>query len=220
MGQKVHPISFRLGVIRTWDSRWFAKKDYARLLHEDLKIRKFIKDRFQHAGIARIEIERASNRCKITIATARPGIIIGPKGSEIEGLRKQLEAETGKQILINIEEVKKTELNAQLVSENIAAQLMRRIGFRRAMKKAVQATMDNGALGVRIACAGRLAGSEMARSEWYRKGRVPLHTLRADIDFGMAQAQTKYGVVGVKVWIFLGEVFGKDKATAAVKEKK
>ncbi|MFH0793811.1 MAG: 30S ribosomal protein S3 [bacterium] len=219
MGQKVHPISFRLGVIRTWESRWFAKKDYARLLHEDLKIRKFIKDRFQHAGIARIEIERASNRCKITIATARPGIIIGPKGSEIEGLRKQLEAETGKQILINIEEVKKTELNAQLVAENIAAQLMRRIGFRRAMKKAVQSSMDAGALGIRIAAAGRLAGSEMARSEWYRKGRVPLHTLRADIDFGMAQARTKYGVVGIKVWIFLGEVFGKEKRPVGVQEK-
>ena len=211
MGQKVHPTSFRLGVIKDWESRWFSQRDYASLLHEDLFIRKEIKNRFYHAGIAKIDIERASNRAKITIRTARPGIIIGRKGIEIENLRRDLEKKTNKKILINIEEVKKTDLVAQLVADNVSAQLLRRIGFRRVMKKAVQASMRSGALGIRINCAGRLAGSEMARAEWYREGRVPLHTLRADIDYGLTEAKTKYGMIGIKVWIFQGEVFKKEK---------
>lgn len=218
MGQKVNPISNRLGIIRSWDSRWYTTPvKYAEFLHEDLKLRESICGQFHHAGIARVLIERAGNRCKITISTARPGIIIGPKGSEIDNLRKKLERRTGRTISINIEEVKKTEMAAQLVAENVASQLMRRIGFRRAMKKTMQATMDAGALGIKIACGGRLAGSEMARREWYRKGRVPLHTLRADIDYGFAEAKTKFGIIGVKVWIFKGEIF-KDvtsKRTAA-----
>ena len=214
MGQKVHPTSFRLGVIKDWESRWFSQRDYALLLHEDLFIRKEIKSRFYHAGIAKIDIERASNRAKITIHTARPGIIIGRKGIEIEGLRRDLEKKTNKKILINIEEVKKTDLVAQLVADNVSSQLLRRIGFRRAMKKAVQASMRSGALGIRINCAGRLAGAEMARSEWYREGRVPLHTLRADIDYGLTEAKTKYGIIGIKVWIFRGEVFKKEKKPA------
>ncbi len=211
MGQKVHPTSFRLGVIKDWESRWFSQRDYALLLHEDLSIRKEIKNRFHHAGIAKIDIERASNRAKITIQTARPGIIIGRKGIEIESLRRDLEKKTGKKILINIEEVKRTELVAQLVADNVSSQLLRRIGFRRVMKRAVQASMKCGALGIRINCAGRLAGAEMARSEWYREGRVPLHTLRADIDYGLTEAKTKYGMIGVKVWIFRGEVFKKEQ---------
>ena len=211
MGQKVHPTSFRLGVIKDWESRWFSQRDYALLLHEDIFIRKEIKSRFYHAGIAKIDIERASNRAKITIRTARPGIIIGRKGIEIENLRRDLEKKTNKKILINIEEVKKTELVAQLVADNVSAQLLRRIGFRRVMKRAVQASMRSGALGIRINCAGRLAGAEMARAEWYREGRVPLHTLRADIDYGMTEAKTKYGMIGIKVWIFRGEVFKKEK---------
>ena len=216
MGQKVNPISNRLGIIRTWDSRWFTSRtNYVNFLHEDILLREQIRKRFYHAGIASIIIERAGNRCKLTISTARPGIIIGPKGSEIEGLRKDLEARTGKSVTINIEEVKRTELSAQLVAENIASQLMRRIGFRRAMKKTMQASMDAGALGIKINCAGRLAGSEMARREWYRKGRVPLHTLRADIDYGIAEARTKFGIIGVKVWIFKGEKFREVKKKAA-----
>jgi small subunit ribosomal protein S3 len=212
VGQKIHPTSFRLGYIKTWESRWYAKKEYGALLHEDISIRKMIKQKFQHAGIPRIDIERASNRAKITIHTARPGIIIGRKGVEIESLRKILEAQTKKQILINIEEVRKPDLWAQLVAENVASQLMRRIGFRRAMKRTVQSSLKSGALGVKIACAGRLAGAEMARAEWYREGRVPLHTLRADIDYGLTEAKTKYGMIGVKVWIFRGEVFPAEKA--------
>lgn len=207
MGHKVHPYAFRLGVIRDWESRWYSRRDYARLLHEDIRMRREILKRFEHAGIAKIEIEQASNRAKVTIHTARPGIIIGKKGVEIEALRKMLEGLTGKQVLVNIEEVKKPDTSAQLVAENVSGQLMRRIGFRRAMKRTVQACMKAGALGVKIRCAGRLGGSEMARREWYREGRVPLHTLRADIDFGLAKAGTKYGQIGVKVWIFRGEVF-------------
>jgi len=207
VGHKVHPYAFRLGVIRDWESRWYSRRDYARLLHEDIRMRREILKRFEHAGIAKIEIEQASNRAKVTIHTARPGIIIGKKGVEIEALRKMLEGLTGKQVLVNIEEVKKPDTSAQLVAENVSGQLMRRIGFRRAMKRTVQACMKAGALGVKIRCAGRLGGSEMARREWYREGRVPLHTLRADIDFGLAEAGTKYGQIGVKVWIFRGEVF-------------
>lgn len=212
MGQKINPISARLGITRSWDSRWFTtKNNYADFLHEDIRLRDLIRRRFYHAGVSNVLIERAGNRAKITISTARPGIIIGPKGSEIENLRKDLEARTGKTVTINIEEVKRTEMSSQLVSENIASQLMRRIGFRRAMKKTMQATMDAGALGIRIACSGRLGGAEMSRYEWYRKGRVPLHTLRADIDYGFAEAKTKFGIIGIKVWIFKGEVFRETK---------
>lgn len=208
MGQKVNPVGFRLGVIKQWESRWYANsKEYPALLHEDLSIRKEIKKRFYHAGISRVDIERASNRAKITIHTARPGIIIGRKGMEIEALRKVLEKKTGKQLIINIEEIKKADLVAQLVAENVASQLMRRIGFRRAMKKTVLSSIKAGAQGIKIHCSGRLAGAEMARSEWYREGRVPLHTIRADIDYGFAEAKTKYGLIGIKVWIFRGEVF-------------
>ena len=217
MGQKINPISNRIGITRSWDSRWYTvKTSYADFLHEDIRLRDLIRRRFFHAGISNVLIERAGNRCKITIATARPGIIIGPKGSEIENLRKDLEARTGKTVTINIEEVKRTEMAAQLVAENVASQLIRRIGFRRAMKKTMQATMDAGALGVRIACSGRLGGAEMSRYEWYRKGRVPLHTLRADIDYGFAEAKTKFGIIGIKVWIFKGEVFKAIKKKAAV----
>lgn len=211
MGQKVNPIGLRLGVIRDWESRWYATKEYSSLLHEDIRIRDQVKSKFRHAGIARILIERASTRAKITIHTARPGIVIGRKGSEIEALKKSLEANTDKQILINIEEVRKPDLIAQLVAENVANQLLRRISFRRAMKRTVQNTMKSGALGIKINCAGRLAGAEMARSEWYREGRVPLHTLRADVDYGFYEAHTKYGSIGIKVWIFRGEIFDKDK---------
>jgi len=216
VGQKINPISNRLGITRSWDSRWYTvKTNYAEFLHEDIRLRDLIRRRFYHAGIASVLIERAGNRAKITISTARPGIIIGPKGSEIENLRKDLEGRTGRTVTINIEEVKRTELSAQLVSENIAGQLTRRIGFRRAMKKTMQSSMDAGALGIRIACSGRLGGSEMSRYEWYRKGRVPLHTLRADIDYGFAEAKTKFGIIGIKVWIFKGEVFKQVKKAAA-----
>lgn len=220
MGQKVNPIGFRLGVIREWDSRWYAKEKYSDLLHEDLKIRDQIKKKFYHAGVARVEIDRASDRAKITIHTARPGIIIGRKGSEIEALRKSLEAMTGKRIFININEIKKPDLVAQLVAENIAAQLLRRISFRRAMKKALQSTMKAGAQGIRVNCKGRLGGAEMSRMEWFREGRVPLHTLRADIDYGLAVAQTKYGAIGVKVWVFLGEIFPQMGETSSSPIKK
>ncbi len=207
MGQKVNPIGLRIGITRTWDSRWFAKNDFPKLVHEDYKIRRYIKDRLKHAGISRIEIERAANKVRIIIHTARPGIVIGKKGAEIEALKKALEELTeGKEIHIDIIEVRRPELDAQLVAENIATQLERRVSFRRAMKRAVALAMRFGAQGVRVQCKGRLGGAEIARKEWYREGRVPLHTLRADIDYGFAEANTKYGVIGVKVWIFKGEV--------------
>ena len=214
MGQKTHPIGFRLGATRTWSSRWFATKGYAGLLHEDVKIRRYIKDQLYHAGISKIDIERSANRARITISTARPGIIIGRKGSEVEKLKNELQARTAKEIYLNIEEVIHPELDAQLVSENVALQLQKRVAFRRAMKKAVTSSLRLGADGIRIACAGRLGGAEIARREWYRDGRVPLHTLRADIDFGMATAHTTYGTIGVKVWIFKGEVLAKAPAEA------
>ncbi|MBI5154971.1 30S ribosomal protein S3 [Candidatus Poribacteria bacterium] len=214
MGQKVNPHGFRLGVIKDWDSRWYFPKNYADYLHEDIRVRRAIKSRFVHAGVARIEIERAAKRLKVTIHTARPGIIIGKKGAEIETLRRDLDKMTGKQVLINIEEVKRPDLNAQLVAENVANQLLRRISFRRAMKRSVQSCLKSGALGAKIHCSGRLGGSEMARSEWVSEGRVPLHTLRADIDYGLAEAKTKYGIIGVKVWIFRGEVFDKESKRA------
>jgi small subunit ribosomal protein S3 len=206
LGQKVHPIGLRLGIIKSWDSKWFAKRQYANLVHEDAKIRKFLKDKLYHAGISQIEIARAADRARIRIHTARPGIVIGKKGAEIEALKRQLEQMVRREILIDIQEVRKPEMDATLVAENIALQLTRRVAFRRAMKKAVSSALKFGAKGVRVACAGRLGGAEMARREWYREGRVPLHTLRADIDYGTAVAKTTYGVIGVKVWIFKGEV--------------
>ena len=206
MGQKVHPVGLRLGIIRTWDSRWFARKGYAQLVVEDARIRSFIKKKLYHAGVSRIEIERAADQAKIRIHTARPGIVIGKKGAEIEALKRQLAPLVRRQILIDIQEVRKPELEATLVAENVALQLTRRVAFRRAMKKAVGGALKFGAKGVRVACSGRLGGAEMARYEWYREGRVPLHTLRADIDYGTAAAKTTYGIIGVKVWIFKGEV--------------
>lgn len=206
MGQKVHPKGMRLGIIRDWDSRWYAGKEYKTLLHEDLKIREFIKKRLYQAGIASVEIERAANRIKVIVNTAKPGIVIGRGGAEVEALRRDLEQLTGKQVNLNIAEIKKPELNAQLVAENVAAQLEKRIAFRRAMKQAVGRAMRLGAQGIRIACGGRLAGAEIARTEWYSEGKVPLHTLRADIDYGFAEANTTYGKIGVKVWIYKGEV--------------
>ena len=207
MGQKIHPVGFRLKVIRGWQSRWYAPKaEYANLLHEDLKIRKHIKEKFYHTGISRVEIERAAKRIRVHVYTARPGIIIGKKGADIEALKKELSKLTGKEIYINIREIKRPELDAQLVAENVAQQLERRVAFRRALKKTVSNTMRFGAKGVKINIAGRLGGSEMGRREWYREGRVPLQTIRADIDYGFARALTTYGVIGVKVWLFKGEV--------------
>lgn len=206
MGQKVHPIGFRLGINRTWDSKWYTKKNYAEQLHEDIKIREFLEVRLKHTGISKIEVERAVNKIKINIHASRPGIIIGKKGLEIEKLKKEIHKITNKQAMINIHEIRKTELDAKLVAENVAMQLERRIAFRRAMKKAVASAIRFGAKGVKISCSGRLGGSEMARREWYREGRVPLHTLRANIDYGFACAKTTFGVIGVKVWIFKGEV--------------
>jgi small subunit ribosomal protein S3 len=210
MGQKTHPIGFRLGAIRTWDSKWFAAKNYALFLHEDLKMKRFLKQRLYQAGISKMEIERAANkdkRAKMNIWTSRPGIVIGRKGVEVENLKKELQRLTDKEILLNITEVKRPEVDAQLVSENVALQLERRVSFRRAMKRNVSQAMKFGAKGIKIMCSGRLAGAEMARTEWYREGRVPLQTIRADIDYGVATAKTKYGVIGVKVWLFKGEVF-------------
>ena len=206
MGQKVHPIGFRLGVIRSWDSRWFREKGYAEWLLEDLKLRTFIHSKLKSAGISRVDIERAANKCKINVHTARPGIVIGKKGAGIEQLKKDLQKLSGSEIFLNIHEVRKAETDAQLVAESVAQQLERRVAFRRAMKKSMQTAMKFGAKGVRIACAGRLGGSEMGRKEWYRDGRVPLHTLRADIEYGFAEAKTTYGIIGCKCWIFKGEV--------------
>lgn len=213
MGQKVNPIGFRVGGIKTWRSQWFADKNYSELVHEDIKIRKYLKKKLYHAGVSRIEIERAANKAKVNIYAARPGIIIGKKGSEIEKLKKELEEVSNSEVIINILEVRKPEVDAQLVAENVALQLERRVAFRRAMKKCVTSSLKFGAKGIRVNCAGRLGGAEMARSEWYREGRVPLHTLRADIDWGFAEANTAYGLIGVKVWIFHGEVLPGKKGT-------
>ncbi|MEC7676325.1 MAG: 30S ribosomal protein S3 [Pseudomonadota bacterium] len=210
MGQKVNPIGLRLGINRTWDSRWFASRDYADLLHEDLRIRKFLFDKLKQAGISRIVIERPAKRARITIYTARPGVVIGKKGQDIEKLRQDLSKRTGVDVHLNIVEIRKPETDAKLVAENIAQQLERRVAFRRTMKRAVQSAMRLGAEGIRINCGGRLGGAEIARIEWYREGRVPLHTLRADIDYGEATAQTTYGCCGVKVWVFKGEVLAHD----------
>jgi small subunit ribosomal protein S3 len=212
VGQKTHPTGFRLGIIKTWSSRWYAEKDFSRYLHEDLRIRKYIKAKLYHAGIARIDIERAANKSRINIFTARPGIIIGKKGSEIEKLKGELQRMTDKEVYINISEVQRPETDSQLIAENVCMQLERRVAFRRAMKKAVTSTLKCGALGIKITCAGRLGGAEMARTEWYREGRVPLHTLRADIDYGFAEAKTTYGIIGVKVWVFHGETLTRGRA--------
>ena len=211
MGQKVHPIGFRLGINRTWESRWYADTDYAEKLHADLTLRKFLKKRLYHAGISKIELERAANKVKVNIFAARPGIIIGKKGSEVEELKRELAKLTNDECFINIQEVRKPEVDAQLVAENVALQMIRRVAFRRAMKRSVSMALKFGAQGIKIECSGRLGGAEMSRREWYREGRVPLHTLRADIDYGFAEAKTTYGIIGVKVLIFKGEVFGKDQ---------
>ena len=211
MGQKVHPIGFRLGIVKTWGSRWYSEADYSKLLHEDIKLRNYLKKRLYHAGISRIEIERAASKAKVNIFAARPGIIIGKKGSEVEALKKELAKLTDKEIFLNIQEVRKPEVDAQLVAENVALQLERRVAFRRAMKKSVSMALKFGAQGIKITCSGRLGGAEMSRTEWYREGRVPLHTLRADIDYGFAEAKTTYGIIGVKVLIFKGEVLSQEQ---------
>jgi small subunit ribosomal protein S3 len=210
MGQKVNPIGLRLGINRTWDSRWYADGDYGELLHEDLKIRSFLTKRLSQAGVARVVIERPAKKARITIHTARPGVVIGKKGADIERLRREVTKLTDSEVHINIVEIRKPEIEAQLVAENIAQQLERRVAFRRAMKRAVQSAMRLGALGIRINCGGRLGGAEIARAEWYREGRVPLHTLRADVDYGTATARTAYGTCGVKVWVFKGEIMEHD----------
>jgi len=207
VGQKVNPKGLRIGIIRDWEGKWFAdKKNYAALLHEDLKIREFIKKKLFAAGVSQVQIERAANRVKVFIHTAKPGIVIGRGGAEVENLRKQLEQISGKQVSVNIVEIKVPEIDAQLVAEGVAAQLEKRVAFRRAMKQVVNRSMKMGAKGIRIASGGRLAGAEIARTEWYSEGKVPLHTLRADIDYGFAEANTTYGKIGIKVWIYKGEV--------------
>jgi len=207
MGQKVHPYGLRLGYTKTWKSRWFAKKDYSSLLHEDMKIKQKLREDLKSAGVASIEVERPGNKLRITIHTARPGIIIGRKGAEIDRLRQQIQKQTGREVLpINIQEVRRPELNAQLVAESIAMQLEKRVAFRRAMRKAVDSALRFGCKGIKVRCGGRLNGAEIARTEWYLQGRLPLHTLRADIDYGLAEARTTYGVIGVKCWIYNGEI--------------
>jgi small subunit ribosomal protein S3 len=210
MGQKVNPIGFRLGINRTWDSRWYADSGYGDLLHEDLKIRRFLLKRLEQAGVAKVVIERPAKKARITIHTARPGVVIGKKGADIEKLKAEVAKMTDSEIHLNIVEIRKPEIEAQLVAENIAQQLVRRVAFRRAMKRAVQSAMRLGAQGIRINCGGRLGGAEIARMEWYREGRVPLHTLRADVDYGTKTAHTAYGTCGVKVWVFKGEIMEHD----------
>ena len=211
MGQKVNPIGFRLGINRTWDSRWYAgKKEYGKLLQEDIKIRAHLSDRLKQAGVSRIVIERPHKKCRITIHSARPGVVIGKKGADIEKLKNDVQKYTGDEVHLNIVEIRKPEIDAKLVAENIAQQLERRIAFRRVMKRAQQSAMRLGALGIRINCAGRLGGAEIARMEWYKEGKIPLHTLRADVDYGVATAKTTYGTCGVKVWIFKGEIMEHD----------
>jgi small subunit ribosomal protein S3 len=211
VGQKVNPIGFRLGVIRSWDSKWVSKKNFARWLHEDILLRRHIRASLERAGISRVQIERAGDKAKVNVFTARPGIVIGKRGAGVESLKKELQKKVASEVFLNIREVRKAEVDAQLVAENVASQLVNRVAFRRAMKKAVSTSLKFGAKGIKIRCAGRLGGAEMARTEWYREGRVPLHTLRADIDFGLATAKTTYGTIGVKVWIFKGEVLDKNR---------
>jgi small subunit ribosomal protein S3 len=210
MGQKINPIGFRLGVNRTWDSRWYAEGDYATMLHDDLHIRDYLRRKLVQAGVSKIIIERPAKRARVTIHTARPGVVIGKKGADIEKLRSDLAKMTGGDVHLNIVEIRKPEIDAQLVAENVSQQLERRVHFRRAMKRAVQSAMRLGAQGIRINCGGRLGGAEIARTEWYREGRVPLHTLRADVDYGTATAKTTYGACGIKVWIFKGEIMEHD----------
>ncbi|MGD1999725.1 MAG: 30S ribosomal protein S3 [Desulfobacterales bacterium] len=211
MGQKVNPIGLRLGIVKTWESRWYADKNYADYILEDYKVRSFIKKKLYHAGVSRIEIERSSKRIRLRIFTSRPGIVIGKKGSEISLLKQEIEKIVTHEVLIDIQEIRKPEIDAQLVAENIALQIERRVAFRRAMKRGVSSAMRFGAQGVKVICGGRLGGAEMARREWYREGRVPLHTLRADIDYGFTEARTTYGAIGVKVFVFKGEILKKDK---------
>jgi small subunit ribosomal protein S3 len=211
LGQKVNPIGLRLGIVKTWESRWYADKDYADYILEDYKIRRFIKKKLYHAGVSRIEIERSSKRIRLRIFTSRPGIVIGKKGSEISLLKQDIDKMVAHEVLIDIQEIRKPEIDAQLVAENIALQIERRVAFRRAMKRGVSSAMRFGAQGVKVICGGRLGGAEMARREWYREGRVPLHTLRADIDYGFTEARTTYGAIGVKVFVFKGEILKKDK---------
>jgi len=211
LGQKVNPIGFRLGINRDWDSRWFAGKEYSNFVLEDFHLRKFLKKRLVQAGVSKTEIERAANKVRIKIHTARPGLVIGKKGVEIENLKRELENKIHREVIIDIQEVRKPEVDAQLVAENVALQLVRRVSFRRAMKKSVSSALRFGALGIKIACSGRLGGAEMARREWYRKGRVPFHTIRADIDYGFAEAFTTYGAIGIKVAIFKGEILPNKK---------
>lgn len=215
MGQKVNPIGFRLGVIRSWDSKWVSRKNYAKWLHEDIRLRRYIRKNLERAGISKVFIERAGDKVKVNVHTARPGIVIGKKGAGVESLKKDLQCLVESEVFLNIREVRKAEMDAQLVAENVATQLENRVAFRRAMKKAVSTSLKFGAKGIKIRCSGRLAGAEMARTEWYREGRVPLHTLRADIDYGTATARTTYGAIGVKVWIFKGEVLDKNHRTLA-----
>ncbi len=211
MGQKVHPKGFRIGIIRDWDSNWYADRDYTDLLHEDYKIRHYIKEHFYTAGISKVEIQRTGNRIRVTIHTAKPGIVIGRGGTEVERLKADLIKMTGKNVNINIQEIKKPDLDAQIVAENIAQQLEKRISFRRAMKQTVGRTMRAGAIGIKVAISGRLGGAEIARSEWYSEGKVPLHTLRADVDYGFAEANTTYGKIGIKVWVNRGEIMPEAK---------
>ncbi len=211
MGQKVNPIGLRLGIVKTWESKWYADKNYANFIIEDHKLREFLKKKLYHAGISKIEIERSAKRVKLRVFTARPGIVIGKKGAEIDLLKQELNGLVSQEIMIDIQEVRKPEVDAQLVAENVANQLERRVAFRRAMKRGVSSSMRFGALGVKIICAGRLGGAEMARTEWYKEGRIPLHTLRADIDYGFTEAKTTYGIIGVKVFIFKGEILKKDQ---------
>jgi len=214
MGQKVNPVGFRVGITRDWESTWYADKDYQRYLHEDLAIRKFLKAKLFHAGISKVTIERLAGKAKVFVHAAKPGIIIGKRASGLDALRSDLQKMTETEIFLNIIEVRKVETDAQLVAENIAAQLVKRVSFRRAMKKAVTQSKRAGAKGVKVMCSGRLGGAEMSRREWYREGRVPLHTLRADVDYGLAEAKTTYGVIGVKVWIFKGEIIPGDEEQA------
>ncbi|MCL4537611.1 MAG: 30S ribosomal protein S3 [Nitrospirae bacterium] len=218
MGQKTNPVGNRVGIIRTWESRWFLKKGYADNLIEDINVRKLIKEKLFHAGVSKIEIERPGQKLKIIIHTARPGIIIGKKGAEVEKLKKEIEDITGKQVSIDIKEVRKPEVNAQLVAENIALQLEKRVAFRRALKRAVSSARRFGALGIKVQCSGRLAGAEIARSEWYREGRVPLSTFRADVDYGFAESRTTYGKIGIKVWIYHGDVLPEHSGTSLLGE--
>jgi small subunit ribosomal protein S3 len=219
VGQKIHPYGFRLGTVYGWQSNWFAEKAYGQQLHEDIRVREFIKKKLYHAGISKVVIERTGDKLLINIHTARPGILIGKRGAEVESLRTELAGYSDKDVFINIKEIRKAELDAQLVAENVALQLERRVAFRRAMKKAVTSTMKFGAEGIRIACAGRLGGAEMGRREWYREGRVPLHTLRADIDYGFAEARTTYGIIGVKCWVFKGDLADKDLRSGALSQR-